>query len=47
MGDYYTGQIIEDDHYFDFEGVDVSGRAWRSSRIWIDKNVDISLLGLL
>jgi hypothetical protein len=40
---FHPGQIIEDDHYFDFEGVDVSGRTWTSSRIWIDKNVDISL----
>lgn len=39
---FQLGQIIDDHHYFDFEGVDISGDTWTSSRIWISGDVDIS-----
>src|SRR5687768_74402 len=29
------GQIIEDNHYFDFEGADLSGHTWVSPRVWV------------
>lgn len=29
------GKLIEDSHYFDFEGIDIFGNKWTSSHIWI------------
>jgi hypothetical protein len=38
-GSLEPGKIIEDHHYFDFEGFDVYGKRWTSPHIWISGDV--------
>lgn len=42
---FQSGRIIEDYHYFDFEGVDLSGYIWTSPRIWVSGNVSFPSSG--
>ena len=39
VNELQPGQIIEDHHYFDFEGVDLFGFIWTSPRIWVSGNI--------
>ncbi|MBA4143180.1 MAG: hypothetical protein H0X43_09305 [Nitrosospira sp.] len=44
---FRPGLIIEDEHYFDFEGVDLSGYIWTSPRIWVSGDVSFPCNGKL
>lgn len=39
------GKIIEDYHYFDFEGVDLFGAKWTSTHIWVSGDVSFPSSG--
>ena len=36
---FQPGQIIGDQHYFDFEGIDLHGAKWTSPKIWLSGDV--------